>query len=109
MKNYKILAITEEGYDAGFLLAGCDVETVKNENEMFSILEKYSISKIYGIIIVDAEIFYKIPERKRREFEEMLIPSIVPIYFKMKDRKTISEELRESVRRILGYSIRIKE
>jgi len=109
MKNYKILAITEEGYDAGFLLAGCDVETVKNENEMLSILEKHSNSKIYGIIVVDAEIFYKLPERKKREFEEMLIPSVVPIYFKMKGKKTISEELKESVRRILGYSIRIKE
>lgn len=108
MKNYRILAITEEGYDAGFRLAGCDAEIVKDEKDMLSILEKYIENKIYGIIIVDAEIFYKIEERKRKIFEESAIPVIIPLYLKEKGKVGAEEYLKEVVRRAIGYSIRIK-
>lgn len=109
MKNYKILAITEEGYDAGFRLAGCDVEVVNNEKDVALILEKYINEKIYGIIIVDADLFYKIEDKKRRIFEESLLPSIVPLSLKTKSKMDAKEYLKEVVGRILGYSIRIKE
>ena len=109
MKNYKILAITEEGYDTGFRLAGCDVEIVENEKEAISILEKYMEDKIYGIIIIDADIFYKIEGKKRKIFEESLLPSIVPLSLKTKGERDAREYLKEAVRRVLGYSIRIKE
>lgn len=109
MKNYKVLAITEEGYDTGFRLAGCDVEIIENEKELISLLEKYIDEKIYGIIIIDADIFYKIEEKKRRIFEESLLPSIVPLSLKTKGKIDAREYLKETVRRVLGYSIRIKE
>lgn len=108
MKNYKILAITEEGYDAGFRLAGCDAEVVKNEKEMFIILEKYLEDRVYGIIIVDAEIFYKIEDKKRKIFEESVIPVIIPLYLKGKSKMSAEEYLKEAVRKAVGYSIRIK-
>ncbi|MEO0253478.1 MAG: V-type ATP synthase subunit F [candidate division WOR-3 bacterium] len=109
MKSYKILAITEEGYDTGFRLAGCDVEMVENEKDVVLILQKYIDEKIYGIIIVDADLFYKIEEKKRRIFEESLLPSIVPLNLKIKGKRDAGEYLKEVVRRVLGYSIRIKE
>ncbi|MEO0276433.1 MAG: V-type ATP synthase subunit F [candidate division WOR-3 bacterium] len=109
MKTYKILAITEEGYDAGFRLAGCDVEMVKNEKDATFLLERYIEEKIYGIIIVDADLFYKIEDKKRRIFEESLLPSIIPLNLKTKGKRDAREYLREVVRRVLGYSIRIKE
>lgn len=109
MKSYKILAITEEGYDAGFRLAGCDVEMAGSEKEVISILEKYIEQKNYGIIIVDADLFYKIEDKKRKIFEESLLPSIVPLNLKTKGKRDAREYLKEVVRRVLGYSIRIKE
>lgn len=108
MKNYKILAIAEEGYDAGFRLAGCDAEIVKDEKELLAILEKYLEEKIYGIIIVDAEIFHKIDGKKRRVFEESVMPVIIPLPLKGKSKMGAEEYLKEAVRRAIGYSIRIK-
>ncbi len=109
MRSYKILAITEEGYDTGFRLAGCDVEIIDNESDVVSLLEKHIEEKIYGIIIIDADIFYKIEEKKRKIFEETLLPSIVPLSLKTKVKRDAREYLKEAVRRVLGYSIRIKE
>ncbi len=108
MKDYRILAITEEGYDAGFRLAGVDAEIVKDNNGMLAIIEKCFEDKNYGIIIVDAEIFYKIEERKRKVLEESVMPVIIPLYLKQKGKVSAEEYLKEVVRRAIGYSIRIK-
>lgn len=108
MKDYKILAITEEGYDTGFRLAGADAEIVKDEKDMLAVIEKCLEHKNYGIIIVDAEIFYEIDERKRKVLEESVMPVIIPLHLKQKSKISAEEYLKEVVRRAIGYSIRIK-
>lgn len=107
-REIKILAITEEGYDAGFKLAGCVTRRVKDEKELSKLLDGLMGCGEYGVILVEETIYQKIDEKKRRRYEELSFPLIIGLNLKEEGRVEPEDHLREITKRALGYSFKIK-
>ncbi len=108
IKDVKILAVTEEGYDAGFKLAGCVTKKVRDERELIKLLDEVIGNGTYGIVIVEESLYIKIEERKRRKFEELPFPLIIGLNLKPEGRIEPEERIRELTRRAIGYTLRLK-
>jgi vacuolar-type H+-ATPase subunit F/Vma7 len=108
MRDIRILAITEEGYDAGFSLAGCVTRKVEDEKELFEVLERVMENRSFGIILVEEVLFRKIDPRKRKKFEESSDPVVIPISLRSDEKLSPEEYIRELTRRSIGYTLRIK-
>ncbi len=108
IRDVRILAITEEGYDAGFKLAGCITRKVKDERELTKLLEKIIEDESYGIVLVEESLYRKIDEKRRKKFDESSFPLIISLSLKTQEKISPEEYLRELTRRTIGYSLRIK-
>ncbi|MEO0255203.1 MAG: V-type ATP synthase subunit F [candidate division WOR-3 bacterium] len=107
-KEIKVLALTEEGYDAGFRLAGCITRKVKDEKELSKILEHFIENSEFGVILVEESLYQKIEERKRKKYEELSFPLIIGLNLKPEGRIDPEEYIRELTKRAIGYSLKIK-
>ncbi len=108
VRDVKILAITEEGYDAGFRLAGCVTRKVKDEKDLIKLLDEVIENETYGVVLVEESLYRKIEERKRRKFEELPFPLIIELSLRPEGKLDPEEHIKELTRRAIGYSLRIK-
>ncbi|MEN3046449.1 MAG: V-type ATP synthase subunit F [Candidatus Hydrothermales bacterium] len=107
-REIRILAITEEGYDAGFRLAGCVTKVVKDERELLRLLDSLIEGGEYGVILVEETLYQRMDERKRKRYEELSFPLVVGLNLREEGRVDPEEHLGEIAKRTLGYRLKIK-
>jgi len=108
VRDVRILAITEEGYDAGFMLAGCVTRKVRDEKDLIRLLDEVIENGTYGVVLVESFLYEKIEERRRKKFEEISFPIIISLNLKPEGRVEPEEYIKELTRRVIGYSLKVR-
>ena len=106
----KIMVITYSDIAVGFKLAGVDVMTPKDDEEISDLFEDCLNNNEYGLVAVEEAFLANLNEWTRKKLDKAGKPIIVPISTPQKwaGREAADTYLARLVRKAIGYQIKIK-
>jgi vacuolar-type H+-ATPase subunit F/Vma7 len=106
----KVLVITYEDVAVGFKLAGVDVMTPRNDEDLSGLFESCIKNNEYGLVAVEESFLSRLHEGTRKKLDRAGKPIVVPIstprkWARIEEADTYMARL---IRKAIGYQIKIK-
>lgn len=104
----KVLVIAQPQFKPGFLLAGVDFWEVEKPESVKKLIKRALESGEYGVILVEDDFEAYLDHRTKN----IIYQSVSPIFFFINlspERKIpVEEQIREIVRRAIGFELNVK-
>ena len=101
----KIIVLGDSPLVTGFCLAGVNDHVMCDQNTFQKSLESILENKDYGIIIVNQSMLECIDWKLKKRLDTLAYPVVVPMQSAANKEKEESQEIRNLVKRALGFDI----